>query len=180
MTTVDLSGVDKVKKFLRIIQGSAESRIVRTALGEDGSQLVRENFYEKDKTPNQLGGKRTHFYRQAGDATGYDLHPEGASIFTTKLGVRQRLEGGVITPKKAKGWLTIPLTPEAHGRRARDFPGLEAGGGYLSDDEGRAHYVFKKRVKQEEDPTVLPSKEALKNQGTVTVLSTVELLLQRS
>lgn len=178
MTTIDISGDDRVQKFLRLIQGLDESRTIRTALGERGAQLVRENFYEKDKTPNRLNGKRTHFWRQAGDATGYDLHPEGATVFTTKLGVRQRLEGGVITPKNAK-WLTVPLTAEAHGVRAREFPDLDFAGGFLVDDEGRAHYVLKKRVVQEADPTVQPSDKEMRELAVVVTLENAEELLKR-
>lgn len=178
MTTVDLVGDDRVQKFLRLIQGSAESRIVRTALGEEGSETVRENLYEKDKTPNKLGGDRTHFYRQAGDATGFALHPEGATVFINKLGILQRLNGGVITPKTAKN-LAIPIAPEAHGKRPREFD-LDLAGRFLVDSSDKALFVLKKRVDQPADPSVLPTQKKLTERSKKRVFSTIELLLQRN
>jgi hypothetical protein len=48
------------------------------------------------------------------DANGFTLN-NGAPWFGSKL------KDWVQTPKKT--WITIPLVPEAHGVRARDFPG---------------------------------------------------------
>lgn len=179
MTTIDLTGDKQVQKFLNIIKGSAESRIVRTAIGEGGTDDLRNNFYEKDKVPNQLGGKRTHFYRQAGDSTGYDLTPEGATVFATKLGIMQRWKGGYIQAKPG-GWLTIPIDAEAHGKRAREFTDLEVRGRFLVDSTDKALYVLKKRVWQDGDPTVVPSNKVLQERARKRVQSTVELLLQRN
>lgn len=178
MMTVDLSGNDRVRKFLRIIKGSAESRIVRTAIGEKGASVIRENFFEKDKKPNRLGGARTHFWRQAGDSVGYDLHPDGAVAFATKLGIMQRLHGGVITPKNTD-WLTIPIEPEAHGKRAREL-NLDLKGRFLVDSTEKALFVLKRRVVQKEDPSVLPSQKKLNEEIVGVTLKTVELLLQRN
>jgi hypothetical protein len=48
-------------------------------------------------------------------ATGFTLN-NGAPFFSSKL------KDWTQTPKKSNGWITIPLVPEAHGVRARDFP----------------------------------------------------------
>jgi hypothetical protein len=71
---------------------------------------------------NKKGWPTTGFWRQASDATRATAQPDGVLIEVKKQGVRQRLYGGPILPKTRRA-LTIPISPEAHGKRASDFPG---------------------------------------------------------
>ena len=182
MITINLTGDDRVAQFLKAIQGSAESRLVRTALGEEVTQQVKSHLYDRDKTPNRLGGKRTHFYRQAGDATAYALTKDGAVVSINKKGVRQRLKGGTITPKNAT-WLTIPIHRDAHGKRAREFDNLFPVKGVLArpkgDDDIEPIFALKKKVKQKPDPIVIPSDKAIAATARQTVFNTVETILKR-
>ena len=54
--------------------------------------------------------------------------------------------GADIRPVTAK-YLTIPLVPEAKGKRARDFPNLHKQGNALCDENGRAIFALLDHVK---------------------------------
>jgi hypothetical protein len=54
--------------------------------------------------------------------------------------------GADIRPVTAK-YLTIPLVPEAKGKRARDFPNLHKQGRALCDENGRAIFALLDHVK---------------------------------
>ena len=91
-------------------------------------------------------------------------------------GLRMKLEGGAISAKNARA-LTIPMVPEAHGVRARDYPGRlftikkKDGGksGYLfekTQGEGiRAVYALRQSVQIKADRGVLPSDEEFLDAG---------------
>jgi len=73
--------------------------------------------------PNALGGRRTHFYAQAGKSTHYEITDTGAVVSIDHIGIAQRYFGGKIE-REDGGPLTIPARAEAHGRRAREFNNL--------------------------------------------------------
>lgn len=91
-------------------------------------------------------------------------------------GLRMKLEGGTISAKNARA-LTIPMVPEAHGVRVRDYPGRlfsikkKDGGkpGYLFEKtQGggiRAVYALRKSVQIKENRSVLPSDEEFLDAG---------------
>jgi hypothetical protein len=97
---------------------------------------------------------------------------DGIKIAITHVGAAQRYFGGPIEAKNG-GKLTIPVHPDAHGERARDFDDLspiyfEDGTGVLvrknSDapgDIGEVFYRLLERVNQKADPTVLPPEKDL-------------------
>lgn len=75
--------------------------------------------------PNALGGRRTHYFNGAARSTSFALKGDDQVIVSiNQVGIRQRYFGGRITPKTAK-FLTIPATPEAYGKRAREFADLK-------------------------------------------------------
>ena len=167
----EIKGVARFRSFVRMLGKTATSRGFNRSLGIGGRTYVRQHFRHLDKTePNKLGGKRTHFWEKAGRLTQAGIVKGGSAavVFTTQIGVRQQILGGPIVPKKAK-WLTIPITPEAHGHRARDaywnkFGGLDlewAGGRgkrslFLVDAYGEGHYVLRKSVFQKPHPQFMP------------------------
>ncbi len=75
---------------------------------------------------NKLGGKRTNFYQRAGESVGFsvNLNGSGSQVFVSLLGFRQRYYGGTITASEGK-MLAIPVHPDAHGKRPREFNDLE-------------------------------------------------------
>lgn len=152
----------------------------KRAIGRGVAELFRRHLFAYNQShPNKLGGSRTNFYTAAGRATSHEVTPTGILISIAKLGIRQRLLGGTITPRQKK-FLTIPAVPEAHGKRAGEFSnlkfayaetpsgamapalvvkenttGLRPRGGAKSPP-GRAIFWLSKRVYQQPDPGVLP------------------------
>lgn len=74
--------------------------------------------------PNKLGGKRTNYVARMGDATSFTSDASGVQVNIAHEGARLRIEGGTITPKNGKTYLTIPAIAQAYGKRAREFPNL--------------------------------------------------------
>lgn len=71
--------------------------------------------------PNQRGWPTTGFWPRAAKAATWTGTDDGVLISINQIGVRQRFHGGTIRPVKARA-LTIPISPEAHGKTASDFP----------------------------------------------------------
>lgn len=93
---------------------------------------------------------------------------DGATISNDASFYRHKVYGGTIKPKSAKA-LTIPLIPEAVGRRAKDYKGnlfmlkqkykKTGGTNFLFEIDGdgiRAVYMLKKSVTQDPWPGALP------------------------
>jgi hypothetical protein len=95
---------------------------------------MRGNFQELESTrPNQMGGKRTHYYAEARRDMTIVYEGDTAIVGTTLVGTNLRYFGGTVkagaNPSYISGkptkFLTIPATAESYGRRAADFPELE-------------------------------------------------------
>lgn len=186
MITIKLNsgGAEKVRQFLELIGDLPESKPVRNLIGVDVADLTRDHLYAKDKQPNRLGGKKTHYYRAAGDSVNHELSSRGVSVNVDQIGIRQRFEGGVITPKNAKA-LTVPVSARAHGKRAREFSDTfildksKSGDpdtvGVIVQDLGDgkldALYVLRTRVEQSPDPTVLPQERVILQTATQAVVN---------
>jgi len=92
----------------------------------------------------------------------------GATIANKAVGLAHKITGGTITAKKAK-FLTIPIIPQAHGRRARDFVSqigpLFATKGCLMwkkpDGTILAAYALKKSVTHKPWPGALPPDQTI-------------------
>lgn len=148
---------------------------VRRVMGRAIGTTLRKHYTKLDRErPNQLGGKRTHFWGQVRRSVQQPMlvGGDGVRVDTNHVGAAQRYFGGDIEAKPGKK-LTIPVHPEAHGKRAREFDDLDPiyfdnGDGILvrPNDEspngiGEVYYLLRQRVHQEEDPTVLPTEEEL-------------------
>lgn len=135
------------------------------------AEQIRGHLVQKDQIPNALGGRRTHFYAAAAGQTFWTASATEAEVTIAKDGIRQRFLGGEIKPVNARA-LTVPVHPEAHGRRAAEFgPELRLvlfGGtasnpnaiGMLVLGKGATapvYYLLVGSVSQDPDPTVLPS-----------------------
>jgi hypothetical protein len=183
--SIDLS--ENVSRALDGLQLGLRAERLHPVLGRAGVNLLRDHFFALDRArPNQLGGRRTHFYAQAARGTHFQSQPDAVVLSVNQVGIRQRLLGGIIRPGPGKTFLTIPARAEAHGRRAREFNDLEfvviPGVGpalvearrtevrigrrrkdgsrrvtALGERGGGVMYWLKRFVVQEPDPTVLPS-----------------------
>ena len=146
-------------------------RAAGKSIGRGVTQLIKGHLTDLDRRrPNRLGGPRTHFYLRAAEATNFRVTGKGVVISINQLGIRQRILGGTIVPRKARA-LTIPVSPEAYGKRAREFPDLvliktnQRGSTILArigqGDRVEPLFVLKKRVVQKADPSVLPTEKEI-------------------
>lgn len=155
-------------------------------IGRAGRNTVREHLFARDGQGNALGGRRTHFFGQAARATNFALQGDTVVIAIDHVGIAQRFFGGTIRPKSAK-YLTIPVHPAAHGKRAREFSDLEvifgAGGRPVALARkargrrgfGEIYYRLVRSVTQQPDTSVLPTDAQLDS----AIQSEVEPYVQR-
>lgn len=169
----------------RVLGALAPARL-NPVIGRAAANTYRSHFFALNKSrPNRLGGKRTNYYAGAARATSFALQGDDTVVVSVnQIGIRQRVFGGTIKPRNAK-FLTIPVAPEAHGKRAREFGDLELVFGQGGQPIALAHKAQGKRrygmilfrlvksVTQQPDPTVLaPRKDvvaAIKTAVTATV-----------
>jgi hypothetical protein len=181
---------DRATPALRRAGAAANTAALWNAIGRGASERIRAHLFALDGTrPNRLGGRRTHFYAAAAKSTHYTAQPGEAEVTVSKVGIRQRLEGGTIRPVRKK-YLTVPAVAEAHGRRASEFQNLVlrygAGGRPVALAEapatqvaferrkdgtartvkgrglgGRVIFWLVKSVHQKPDPTVLPAEDQI-------------------
>jgi len=166
---------DTASPAVKQLRFQAHGRRAFAAMGASVAESIRRHLVQRDLIPNQLGGRRTHFFSSAARQTFWVAREDEAEVSIAKDGIRQRLLGGIIRPVRKKA-LTIPVSPEAYGRRASEF-GSElrlvklSGGadgqtaGLLVLGEGPhapAMYVLRTQVHQAPDPSVLPADADLK------------------
>lgn len=115
----------------------ADGKALLNVAGRSGRNALQRHLREKNRTsPNRMGGRRTNFYAKAADAVNYRiLNDQEVAVSINAVGIALRyfgtagLPGGVLRPISAR-YLTIPATPEAHGKRAREFGDLVVGYAY--------------------------------------------------
>ncbi len=107
---------------------------VRKVAGRSLANKLRDHFIKLNaERPNKMGGKRTNFFLQVARSIQQPQSQDDLMIVSiNQVGFAQRLFGGVIKPKNSR-FLTIPATPEAYGKRAREFKDLEV----LYNHQGR-------------------------------------------
>jgi hypothetical protein len=155
--------------------------------------------------PNRLGGRRTHFWAKAAQATFFEVQDDGVVVSINQQGMRQRFEGGTLKPVHKK-WLTIPIRAEAHGRRAGEFNDLRfvqlsrgtamlvqadqtqvrfrkrKGGIRVQKGEevgGLALFLLKKSVTQRPDPSVLPTEQQILDESRLATRLWIDRQVQR-
>lgn len=124
---------DTATAAMNALRQGLENEQLLPVLGRSAANSVRANFDELESSrPNKLGGTRQHYYSGARSATSFVVEGDKAVIGIAQVGIRLRYFGGTvragvgnsyITGNPTK-YLTIPVTPEAYGHRAADFPDL--------------------------------------------------------
>lgn len=96
---------------------------------------LRSHFRNLDaERPNKRGFDRLHFWSQVRRSVGNPVQVgDMASVTIAHVAFRQKLDGGTIRPGPGKQFLTIPEHPDAYGKRAREFSGLNFA--YAEDPE---------------------------------------------
>lgn len=139
--------------------------------GRAVGNLLKAHYRRKDQTGNRLGGQRTHYWQRVGQSVNAPK-PEGKNTVVVAISeptFGHKVTGGTIRAKRAK-CLTIPVHPDAHGRRAsvlemtkgiqlfRVKNVLAARG---ADGQLTVFYALKKSVTQAPDPEALPPEKEL-------------------
>jgi hypothetical protein len=116
---------DRATPVTLAIAASVQTDLLKPIVGRAGVNVFKRHFNALDRSePNALGGARTHFYRRVANSAHFDEVGDGVVVSVNEIGVRQRIVGGTIRPKAGKKFLTIPVAPEAHGKRAGQFTDL--------------------------------------------------------
>ena len=111
---------DTVSPWLRELEDRVAPELICAEVGPRCTRLVQRNF--RSLGQNQRGWPSTQFYGRAAEETNWQAFTGYVDIVVDQIGIRQRLEGGPITPQKA-GALTIPISPVSYGKTVADFPG---------------------------------------------------------
>lgn len=166
-TAVQVSG--DALPWLNRVQAHMDSPRYLKVMAAAGAKTVRENF--RDLARMRHRGGPHNYYAGAARATTHEVRGFAAFIVVDHVGIRQRIEGGLIEAKPGSA-LTIPVKDsEAEGRRASEFDDLFAvnrdgeNRGFLArlDPGGELEPLFwlRSSVYQYPDPSVLPTEGEL-------------------
>lgn len=109
---------------LKGLAGRVAPRRIAAEVGPRLTRLMQRHF--RSLGQNKKGWPSTSFYGRAAEATNWQMQASGeyVDIVCNQIGIRQRLMGGEIKPVNA-GALTIPASPDAAGKTAREFSDLK-------------------------------------------------------
>lgn len=160
-------------------------RRLNAVAGHAVMNLVKAHLRERDQQGNWLGGKRTHFFSKAAQGTHEEHDEDKATVTVSATGIAMQVFGGTVVPVNRR-FLTIPLVPEAYGKRVSDFPdtfvwkkanGLHAfiarrvmqGKGDKATGHLQILFALVRAATIRGDRTVLPSDEAIATTARTTV-----------
>lgn len=194
---------DQATPLLRGLPTDLERQKIQAIIGRAGVNVIRKHLFTLDRLrPNELGGRRTHFYGRAARSTNFSTDKKSVNISINQQGFAQRFFGGKISAVNSK-FLTIPAHRKAHGRRAKEFDDLEVafgkrgpvalvqrrqttlrktGKGRLAKGKrigGKVFFWLKESVVQKADPTVIPTELILADGIEPRVLSYIKRQLTR-
>jgi hypothetical protein len=143
--SISISITDQVTETLRIMQEDMSGEEMKHSAGRGVRRLLMDYLRNLDASrPNKLGGKRTHYFADLARGVTYDVASDGAVAHITGMGVALHYYGGVIKPTGGRKFLTIPVDPEAYGRRAGEFNNLEIAWGLSKGGKPRPIGLVKK------------------------------------
>lgn len=176
MIQFDINSENGADGFLLTLQRQLEKpRALNAALGSRLADELVAHFEAKDQVPNKLGGTRTHFWGDIARATQLrDITDAGSTVAIADGRFALHLFGGQVRAKESR-YLTIPMAPEAHGRRAsvlEDALGIELfvaetedGDLWLAsekgEDEAEFWYLLALSAQIPKDPVALPAQDLL-------------------
>lgn len=189
MLTFTVVVKDTATPAIRALRGALTNERLLPVLARSATNTIRDHFDVLESTrPNKLGGARQHYYSGARAGTSFVIDGDYAIIGIRQVGMRLRYYGGTvhaganissITGQPTK-FLTIPVTAEAYGHRAADFPDLTvlwgsngpyalarvtkgtiARGASASTSSVEVLFALKEEVTVPADDTMLPEPEAL-------------------
>lgn len=175
---------DSATRAIQRLVGKLAPQRLSAAVGPDVQQLVKDNF--DDLGTNKRGRPSTGFYAQAKRETQWQQAADGTRVSVNKIGIRQRRYGGRIY---GSNFLTIPMSREAYGHQASEFPGTfvlrTMKGAYIVQRQGSSHgsrlgarlnFLFKLEasVDQAPDPNVLPANKEIGRTARKALLGLIQ------
>ncbi len=184
--------VDSATPALEAVRAGLQPGVLLPHFAEVVAQEMQANFFALEARGNRLGGPSTGYFATAAANTDWEQDGEDrVVVFSEQVGLAMRYFGGTIRAGKGTvqcgpnagdrtKYLTIPVTPEAYGKRACDIPGLSvlwgARGPYglgritrgtkatigevYGEPTAETHevlFIFKEEVTIEADESILPS-----------------------
>jgi hypothetical protein len=168
---------DSITPHLKELAGRLQNR--RPLLAALGKQLeidLRKHFLARDSEGNKRGFPRKHFWRnQVAKHTALtSVTDTSATVTISSPELIHKIEGGVITPKRAKA-LSIALSPEAYKAGSASLfprpltfitrpgkPPLLVETGTIGKSKAwKIHYILLKSVRHAADPRALPDRGQL-------------------
>lgn len=118
--------VDTASPALARVREALSNENLLPFFAEIVAQEMQANFMSLDGSRiNVLGGERQHYFAQAADRVTWEASGDDRVIvYSDQPGIRMKYFGGSISPVHAT-YLTIPVSAEAYGKRAGDFPDLK-------------------------------------------------------
>lgn len=176
MFTIALEDSGFQRRINALLQKAANPRTLLQAGARAVARDVQRHFRRKDEVANKLGGRRSHWWSKAAQATQVaSVTDREATVSISQPGVGLHYQGGTVRPVEAKA-LTIPIHAEAHGRRAATLENIlgrklvrirkkDSGTTFLADrvseDTIRFMYVLKASATIPKDPNALPTEQEL-------------------
>jgi hypothetical protein len=190
---------DDISPALAVLRAQARNpRGIMAAASRAVANLFKKHLRLLDRSrPNKLGGKRTHMWNQFASSVNVPvLTDTGAMISISDPRAAHKHTGGVITAKRSK-FLTIPVSPEAHGRTARTVEselgiklfvlgtGDRAGlfGQMSGGEQGvKMYFVLKRSVDQPPDPPegILPPDAQIRDAALTAGQAALQRQLRRN
>lgn len=111
------------KAFLVRITGQLQSRrSLHAALGNRLADALQDHFRARNAEPNRMQAPKTNYWNQLAEATQVtSVTDEQAVVSIADARFRIQLFGGTIRPTGGRRFLTIPLVPQARGRRVAEY-----------------------------------------------------------
>lgn len=195
MISVHLESEEFKASLGRIIQAAKRPKPILQAAARVIRRLLQRHFREREKTPNALGGRRTHWWAAASRATQIaSVTDTEAVVSISQPGMALKVYGGVVRPVQAKA-LTIPIHAEAYGRRARTvelLTGMKlfkvkpkgSKNTFLArstgDDQIRLLYLLASSAKVRPDPNALPNRSQMEREALAAAEAQLLRAMDRS
>lgn len=121
---------DSATPAVRALEAGLTPAQINPIVGRAGVNVTRSHFQALNRErPNALGGARTNYYLGAARSAQFREVENGVIVSAAQVGLRLRYYGGRVTAGKTISritgrptkYLTIPVHPRAHGKRAGEF-----------------------------------------------------------
>jgi hypothetical protein len=190
--SIDIDSSEALALYQKLSSSfSLEQRRKYNTVGAEAAQSAVQSYYTRKgrnlwinpSLPTHGPGRMKTRYADnvesgwnVGKVTG-----SGVRIQNNTIGLSHKVTGGTITAKRVK-FLTIPVTPEAHGRTARQFSKdigkLFAAKGCLmwkkADGSINAAYILKRSVNHTPWPNALPPDAEIVDAFAESALDAIE------